>query len=271
MTSSFAHLVTRNEGPLVWVTINRPGDRNAIHTPLMVELERLIQEAEVQEGVRALVFTGAGGTYFIGGADGIEMARLSAEEAMAFSRRIQGLFDRMEQSPLVLVSAINGLCFGGGFEFALACDLRVAQVGSRIGLPEVKVGIIPGGGGTQRLPRLVGMGKAVWMILSGKLYPAEEAASLGLVHTLAPEGELKPVVEELLEPILNRPPHAVSLAKRALYASRMGERGPEGYRMETKAFGCCFEDDFFRKLMRRQLREGLLPTTEDVSALLEEP
>ena len=166
----------------------------------------------------------------------------------------------MEDSPLILVAAINGLCFGGGFEFALACDLRVASEEARIGLPEVKVGIIPGGGGTQRLPRLVGMGRAMEMILSGKLYKGKEAFEMGLVHSVAPPDQLRGAAERILEPVFRNPQHALSQAKKAVRSSaRMTLSG--GLRVESEAFSRCFTNDYFIRLMRRQLREGTLKTT----------
>ncbi|MCP4687316.1 MAG: enoyl-CoA hydratase/isomerase family protein, partial [Desulfobacterales bacterium] len=181
MDKAFRHLLVEERGEVCWVTINRPGDRNSLNSQLMDELIRMIGRIE-KTSARAIVFTGAGETYFIGGADGMEMMQCHPEQARAFSNRIQGLFNRMEASPLILAAAINGLCFGGGYEFAMACDLRVAGEKARIGLPEVKVGLIPGGGGTQRLPRLIGFGRAMEMILSGRLYKGKEAARIGLVH-----------------------------------------------------------------------------------------
>jgi len=231
----------------------------------MAELTRLLEKLE-QGTTRAVAFTGAGDTYFIGGADGIEMMRCNGQEAEHFSTRIQGLFLRMEASPLILVAAINGLCFGGGFEFAMACDLRVATEDARIGLPEVKVGLIPGGGGTQRLPRLVGFGRAMEMILSGRLYKGVEAARMGLIHAVVNPRGLAAGVEDLLKPILRQPQYALSLAKQAVYASRSGSL-EDGLKAEAEHFSHCFDHSFFPDLMRKQLREGVLETSADASVL----
>ncbi|MFH1138677.1 MAG: enoyl-CoA hydratase/isomerase family protein [Pseudomonadota bacterium] len=257
------YLVVEGGGDVRWVTINRPHDRNSINSAVMVELNQLLDEL-AGSGPRAVVFTGGGENYFVGGADGVEMMRLGPEEALDFSVRIQAVFDRLEAAPFITVAAINGLCFGGGFEFALACDLRVAAPAARIGLPEVKVGLIPGGGGTQRLPRLVGIGRALEMILGGRLYKAPEAAALGLVHAAVGEGELRSGVEKLLAGVLRQPQYALSLAKTAVYASR-GRAGAEGLAVERERFSRCFEQKFFADLMRQQLREGLLETSADVS------
>jgi enoyl-CoA hydratase/carnithine racemase len=259
MPDEYTRLLVDNRGDICWVTINRPGDRNSIDSALMAELMNLMENVENTEA-RAIVFTGAGDTYFIGGADGIEMMQCNPEGARKFSIRIQKLFDRMEVSPLILVAAINGLCFGGGFEFCLACDLRVASQKARIGLPEVKVGIIPGGGGTQRLPVLVGSGRAMEMILSGKLYKGKDAYELGLVHRLADTGDIVAEVSKLLNTIFRNPQFALSHAKRAVRAAQRG-KFYEGLQLETDVFSQCFEEDFFTRLMQRQLDEGTLETT----------
>lgn len=263
MDDSFQHLIVKPEGDIAQVIINRPKDRNAINSEVMEALTRVLDEIE-QTKARAVVFSGAGDTHFIGGADGIEMMQCERDEARIFSARIQNLFLRMEASPLILVAAINGLCFGGGFEFAMACDLRVATEDARIGLPEVKVGLIPGGGGTQRLPRLVGSGRAMEMILSGKLYKGVEAVEMGLVHLTVRTDGLAEGVQKLLKPILRQPRYALSLAKRAVHASRSGSLA-QGLQAESEQFSRCFDHDFFPDLMKEQLRNGVLETTADVS------
>jgi len=262
----FSHLLLEERDAVAWVTINRTGDRNSINSELMAELTECLDTLEAG-GARAAVFTGAGETYFVGGADGIEMMACDPEEAFAFSRRIQAALDRLEASPLITVAAINGLCFGGGFELALACDLRVASTTAKIGLPEVKVGLIPGGGGTQRLPRLIGSGAALEMILSGKLYPGAEAAGLGLVHLAVEPEDLECGVERLLKPILARPAYAVELAKAAVKAAWEGDR-EKGLAAESRLFSYCFEHDFFPRLMVDQLEKGLLTTTAEKKKIL---
>jgi enoyl-CoA hydratase len=265
MEGAYEHLLVERRGAILSAVINRPCDRNSINSTVMRELIEFMARAE-NTSARAVIFTGAGDTYFIGGADGIEMMQYDPEGARAFSQRIQNLFNRMEASPLILVAAINGLCFGGGFEFALACDLRVASKRSRIGLPEVKVGLIPGGGGTQRLPRLVGEGKAMEMILSGRLYKGSDAAEMGLVHRVVEHEKLLDGADALLDPILRQPGYVLPLAKHAVHASRSisWESGLKGERVQ---FGHCFEHRFFVDLMHQQMMEGLLKTTADISHL----
>jgi enoyl-CoA hydratase/carnithine racemase len=259
MKTDYTRILIDPRSDIYWATINRPEDRNSIDTALMKELERALKETE-KTPARAMVFTGSGETHFIGGADGIEMMQCGPKGAREFSTRIQKLFNRMEASPLILVAAINGLCFGGGFEFAMACDLRVASEEARIGLPEVKVGIIPGGGGTQRLPRLVGMGRAMEMILSGKLFKGKEALDAGLVHSVVPPDQLLQEAERILEPVLRNPQHALSQAKKAVRASQYTTLA-KGLQVESEVFSRCFSQGYFLDLMRKQLKEGTLKTT----------
>jgi enoyl-CoA hydratase/carnithine racemase len=259
MKTEYTRILIDPRGDICWVTVNRPEDRNSIDTVLMKELEQTLKEAE-KTPARAIVFTGSGETHFIGGADGIEMMQCGPQKAREFSTRIQKLFNRMEASPLILVAAINGLCFGGGFEFAMACDLRVASEEARIGLPEVKVGIIPGGGGTQRLPRLVGMGRATEMILSGKLYKGSAALEAGLVHSVVASDQLLKETERILEPVFRNPQYALSQAKKAVRASQNTTLA-KGLQVESDAFSRCFSNDYFLSLMRKQLKEGTLKTT----------
>ena len=255
-------LIVDHQKEICFITINRTKDRNSINTPLMKELEQVLTETE-KTAARAVVFQGAGDSHFIGGADGVEMMQLDPEGASAFSSRIQKLFIRMEESPLILVAAIKGLCFGGGYEFALACDFRIAGETARLGLPEVKVGLIPGGGGTQRLPRLVGVGKALEMILSGRLYAAEEALTQGLVHRVVPDDKLLAEAAEFLKPILKNPSYALSQAKRAVRASQKTSL-TDGLQAETEEFKKCFTQDYFVDLMCQQLKTGQLQTTAEL-------
>ena len=260
MKKEYKLLSVEEKGDISWVTIMRAADRNSINTPLIREMELLLDELENTDS-RAAVFTGEGDTHFIGGADGIEMMQCDTVAARVFSERIQRLFNRMEESPLILVAAINGLCFGGGYEFALACDFRIASMDARIGLPEVRLGLIPGGGGTQRLPGLVGMGRAMEMILSGRMYKAKDALELGLIHRVAGRDRLMDVVKQFLEPIFYNPQYALSQAKRAVRATqRLGLA--EGLRVESAEFQKCLEKDFFADTMCEQLKSGILKTTE---------
>lgn len=259
--NTYKNLQTEIRKNILIVTIHKPNDRNSIDSQLMADVEKLLEEAEQHPEIRAVVFTGTGTEYFIGGADGLEMMTFDPVKAQDFSARIQSFFNIMEQSELILAAAINGLCFGGGFEFAMACDMRIISRGSRIGLPEVKVGIIPGGGGTQRLPSLVGTGKAMEMILTGKLYTAQDAEKMGLVNLCVPADDLITETINFLDPVLKNPKHAISQAKLAVKAYQYGSL-KQGLEAESQAFGKCFDHDFFTNLMNKQLDEGILKTSK---------
>jgi enoyl-CoA hydratase/carnithine racemase len=260
MAEKYENLIVENKGEIYFVTFHRPGDRNSLNAQIMDEIESVLKDAEKKEA-RAIIFTGSGDTYFIGGADGIVMMQCTPEEVGAFSAKFQDLLNKMEQSPLITVAAINGLCFGGGYEFALACDLRIASKLALVGLLEVRVGLIPGGGGTQRLPRLVGIGKAMDMILTGRGYKGEEALREGLVHqVVAPETLLADAEKYLRENLFRNPQYALILAKRAVNASRSGSLA-DGLKEENNQFRKCLEHDYFVKLMCKQIKEGILKTT----------
>ncbi|MBU2510697.1 enoyl-CoA hydratase/isomerase family protein [bacterium] len=268
MTRSFLLTKLDIQDDIVWVTINRPGDRNAINSKLMEEVESILSLVE-NTPARAIVFHGAGDAFFIGGADAVEMIGCSPDDAFAFSDRIQKLFNRMETSPLLLVAAIDGLCYGGGFEFSLACDFRLAVESARIGLPEVRVGIIPGGGGTQRLPKIVGKAKALEIILKGTLYSAEEALSLGLINDIYPQHEMIPAIKKYLKPFLRNPQHALSNAKRAVQACQNFDFA-DGLYVERERFKECFRTDFFVTEIKKQLKSGQMKTTESLDSILKE-
>ncbi len=259
MTAQAHNLEVRAERDVHWVTVDRPGDRNSLDSQTIEELRTHLAEA-AESGARAVVYQGGGDTYFVGGADGVEMYELDPEGARSFSQRIQELFNQMEASPLLLIAAIDGLCFGGGLEFALACDLRAASTRSRLGLPEVKLGIIPGGGGTQRLPRVIGLGHAAQMILGGKLYPADEALDMGLVHAVLPAEDLVRWATEAAARAASLPAFAFSAAKRALYGS-MGLPLHAGLALEAERFAECFSESYFAERVREQLADGRLATT----------
>ena len=260
MTKKYKNLIVENKKDLSIVTFHRPHDRNSLNYPIMDEIGDVMDALE-KTPARAVIFTGSGAEYFIGGADGIVMMQCTPKEVGEFAATLQRLLNRIEESPLITVAAINGLCFGGGYEFALACDLRIASTAARVGLPEVKVGLIPGGGGTQRLPRLVGIGKAMDMILSGRLYKGEEALQQGLVQQVVPpEALLSDAEKYLRDQIFVNPQYALSLAKKAVYASSKGSLA-QGLKAENNEFKKCLKHDFFVKLMCKQIKEGILKTT----------
>jgi enoyl-CoA hydratase len=207
---SYENLLVEKQDETLWIIVNRPDKLNALNQMTISELDLAIIEADRDEAVHAVVISGAGNKAFVAGADIGELATLGPVEAKAFSRRGQAIFDRIENFGKPVVAAVNGFALGGGCELAMACHLRVAARNAVFGQPEVKLGLIPGYAGTQRLPRLVGRGRGLEILLTGRNVSAEEAERIGLVNLVCDEGELVSTVDELLGRILANGPLAVS-------------------------------------------------------------
>ena len=208
-------LIERRGGVELW-TIDGENRRNAIGRAMLRELEERVDKLAGTPEVRVVVLTGAGDKAFCAGADLKERATMSEGEVRGFLDGLRRAFRKLEQSRCVFIAALNGVAFGGGTELALSCDLRVATAASELGLTEVKLGIIPGGGGTQRLSRLIGPGRAKDLILTGRRVSAAEAFSIGLVNRLAPEGRLLEMALEVAVQIAGNAPLAVAAAKHAI-------------------------------------------------------
>ncbi len=225
------------------LTINRPDKLNAISNELTEELKQLLDEIEEDEELRVMVITGAGDKAFVAGADIKELVDRDALVGRRVSRTRQDLFSRIENLPAPVIAAVNGYALGGGLELALACSIRLCSEKAQFGAPEVKLGIIPGDGGTQRLPRLVGLGRAMEMILSGDFIDAQEAYRIGLVNKVVPHEELMDSAMEMAKTIAQRPPLAVRYAKEAVNRSQEGD-SVSGYALESylHALTCATED-----------------------------
>lgn len=212
-------LLIERAGPVVVATLNRPDKGNALNTAMVEAIEGLVGQIEMSvtaaDGPRALVLTGAGAKSFSAGADVGELDGIDATTARLQMRRGQAVFDALEALPIVVVAAINGFALGGGLELAMAADLRIASPAARLGQPEINLGNIPGWGGTQRLPRLVGKGRAVELILTGELISAQRALEIGLVNQV--DDEPLKVAFDVAERIAQRNPVAVRAAKRAIH------------------------------------------------------
>ncbi|HOG45239.1 MAG TPA: enoyl-CoA hydratase-related protein [Anaerolineae bacterium] len=209
-------LYEKSEG-LATITINRPEVRNALTQALMEELGQAIDQAEADEEVRVLILTGAGERAFVAGADIGEVgARDTLTELGANSRVRRGVFSRLEHLSRPSIAAVNGYALGGGCELALACTLRIAADTARFGQPEINLGIIPGLGGTQRLTRLVGKGRAMELILTGDLIDAQEAFRIGLVNKVVPAAQLMEEARALAKKLAAKPPLALRAAKDAV-------------------------------------------------------
>jgi len=229
-----------------WVTVNRPDKLNALNRQTMAELDAAFAAAADEDDVLAVVVTGAGDKAFVAGADISELNTLGPVEAKEFGLRGQAIFDRIEGMRKPVVAAVNGYALGGGCELAMACHLRVASSNAVLGQPEVKLGLIPGYAGTQRLPRLVGRGLALEILLTGRNVTAEEAHRIGLVNrTCAPEA-LTQTVNELLKAILRNGPLAVA---HCLEAVRAGTEMAfeDACLLEATLFGLCASSEEMRE------------------------
>ena len=210
-------LVTcERDGHLAWLTIQRPEVMNCLSFPTLRRFRTLLEELREDLSIRCLLITGAGEKAFCAGADLKERKTMPEERVPEFVRNIRGLMDDVEAMPQPTIAVIGGFAFGGGTELALACDLRVAAEHAKLGLTEVSLAIIPGAGGTQRLPRLVGKSRAKDLILTGRRIDAVEAERIGLVNRVAPEGALRETALEVANSIAANGPVAVRAAKDAI-------------------------------------------------------
>jgi enoyl-CoA hydratase/carnithine racemase len=223
---------------IAYVTLNRPKVLNALNTPTWKDLKRAFEDARDDAAVRGVILTGAGDKAFIAGADISELAHVTAVEAEKSSSFGQGVLNLIENLGKPVVAAVNGFALGGGCETAMACTIRIASEKAKFGQPEVTLGLIPGGGGTQRLPRLVGKGRALQLVLSGEMINAQEAYRMGLVNEVVPASELIPRSELILKKIFSNAPIAV---KYALEAANKGMETSlsEGLALEASYFGLC--------------------------------
>ena len=215
---TFETLLVTIQNGIATIVINRPDKRNALNAAVRREIIEALDTLRTQAEARVIVFTGAGEKAFIAGADIGEFAERTPVEQRAVmeGRRV---FDEIAAYPKPTIAMINGYAFGGGCELALACDIRIAARSAKLGQPEIKLGILPGGGGTQRLPRLVGSGRALRMILTGDAVTADEAARIGLVDDVVDDGELQSAVISLARQIAAHSPLTLRLAKDAVRAA----------------------------------------------------
>jgi len=220
------------------ITVNRPEKLNALNRTVFTELGEAVAAAAADVGVRVIVLTGAGEKAFVAGADIAEFVGFSAATARDLAVRGQALFASIEALSKPVIAAVNGFALGGGCELAMACHLRIASSNARFGQPEVKLGLIPGYGGTQRLPRLIGRGRALELLLTGRMIDAQTAMAWGLVNAVVEPAELVPTVRKLAAEILAVSPAATA---RCLEAVRSGGDLPieRGLEVEALLFGMC--------------------------------
>lgn len=238
MPQSYETLLVERRDRVAIMTINRPEKRNALNIKTREEGAALLDELRDDDSVGVVVITGAGDKAFIAGADIAEFAgRTASMQRDVMLRR--SLFTAIDSFPKPIIAMINGYCLGGGCELALACDIRIASESASFGQPEINLGIIPGGGGTQRLTHLVGEGKAMEMILSGEIIDARSAFSIGLVNHVVPADQLEAKTMEIANRIASKGPIALRLAKEAV---KLASRSTldEGLRREVDLFALCF-------------------------------
>ena len=235
-TSTWRNLSIERRGPVTVLFVNRPDVLNALNRETLAEIESCVRAFETDAEQGALIVTGAGEKSFISGADINELAVLGPRDAEAISRFGQRVLDALEGSSKAVIAAVNGYAFGGGCELALACHVRLASENAVFGLPEVSLGILPGYGGTQRLPRLVGTGRALEIMLSGRRVKADEAERIGLVNRVVPRAQLLDEAETLALAILGNGPLAVSAVLESV--RRGGSLGmTDALRLESGLFG----------------------------------
>ncbi|MDI1317630.1 enoyl-CoA hydratase-related protein [Flavobacterium sp.] len=243
---NFENILVSQENGIGQITINRPSKLNALTTATIQELHNALESLENDDTIRALIITGEGEKAFVAGADIAEFANFSVQEGAQLA--VQGhelLFDFIENMRTPTIAAINGFALGGGLELAMACHFRVASDNAKMGLPEVSLGVIPGYGGTQRLPQLVGKGRAMEMIMTAGMISAEEAFRMGLVNHVVPQAELLNFTKGIATKIMRNSPYAIGRAIKAINANF--KDGVNGYETEIRNFGKCFATEDFKE------------------------
>lgn len=235
----YENLLFEKSGGIGILTINRPKVLNALNKATMVEIKDVIEKISGDPEVAVLVITGSGEKSFVAGADIAEMQSLSAMAGRGWGKYSQAVFQMIENLPQPVIAAVNGYALGGGCELAMSCDIRIASEKARFGQPEVLLGVIPGFAGTQRLPRLVGKGRAKELLFGGDQIDAAEAYRIGLVNKVVAPDQLMPAALEMARKIMSRGPVAVRLCKAAVNEGLdMDLKSGQAY--EAEAFGLCF-------------------------------
>jgi len=243
---NFENILVSQENGLAIITINRPKKLNALNKATIEELHNAFESLENSDSVKVIVITGSGEKAFVAGADISEFAHFSVENGGRLAAKGQEmLFNFVENLSTPVLAAVNGFALGGGLELAMACHFRIASDNAKMGLPEVSLGVIPGYGGTQRLPQLVGKGKAMELIMTAGMISADEAKELGLVNYVTSLEELLPLAEKLASKIMRNSSVAISAAIKAVNANF--EDGTDGFEVEISEFGNCFGTEDFKE------------------------
>ena len=238
-------LLEKNAGIAV-LTINRPQQLNALNKQTLSEISAAFESLREEDEVKVVILTGSGEKAFVAGADIKEFAHFSGEEGSELAKEgHMTVFNLIEEFPKPVIAAVNGFALGGGLELAMSAHVRIASDNARMGLPETSLGVIPGYGGTQRLPQLVGKGRALEMIFSAKMIDAQTALDYGLVNRVVPQEELMQVAEEMARSFMKNSIVAMGFAIEAVNAGLL--EGSMGYDVEVQAFGDCFETEDFKE------------------------
>jgi len=242
---TFNNLIIENSNFIQLITISREAKLNALNRETLKEINLAVSNAISDRNIKGIIITGAGEKAFVAGADISEFSSFNSAEGKKLAKEgHQNVFDLIENCPKPIIAAINGFALGGGLELAMACHIRMASTTAKMGLPEVTLGLIPGYGGTQRLPNLIGKGKAMEMILSAKMITADEALSNGLVNkVLVDKTELLKTATDLMQSIIQKSPNAIKAAIAAINASDK----PDGFNKEIEEFSNCFGTDDFKE------------------------
>ena len=242
----YENILVTIENNIATLTINRPSKLNALNVATINELHKAFKKLEKDNEVQVILLTGSGEKAFVAGADISEFANFSVEQGMKLAAEGQEkLFDFVENLKTPVIAAVNGFALGGGLELAMACHFRIASDNAKMGLPEVSLGVIPGYGGTQRLPQLIGKGRAMEMIMTAGMINAEEAHRNGLVNHVVAQTELLKFCTTIAQKIIKNSPNAISKAIKAVNANF--KEGKNGYETEIKAFGKCFGTEDFKE------------------------
>ncbi|WP_431156965.1 enoyl-CoA hydratase/isomerase family protein [Winogradskyella poriferorum] len=243
---SYTNILSQFSNGITVITINRPSKLNALNKDTIQELHDALDEANNDNDTKVIVITGSGEKAFVAGADISEFADFNIEEGGKLAAQGQALlFDFVENLSTPVIAAVNGFALGGGLELAMACHFRVASTNAKMGLPEVSLGVIPGYGGTQRLPQLVGKGRAMEMVMTAGMIDANQALSYGLVNHVVSQEELLPLCEKIAGKIMRNSSVAISEAIRAINANY--EDGINGFDVEIESFGNCFGTEDFKE------------------------
>ncbi|MDY0780348.1 enoyl-CoA hydratase/isomerase family protein [Tenacibaculum sp. IB213877] len=242
---NFENILVDEHNGLGTITINRPKKLNALNKATIQELHEAFKKLDTNHTIKVILITGSGEKAFVAGADISEFAHFSVEEGGKLAAKGQELlFDFVENLSTPVIALINGFALGGGLELAMACHFRIASENAKMGLPETSLGVIPGYGGTQRLPQLIGKGKAMELIMTAGMISAEEAKNLGLVNHVVPQEELLSLAQKIAGKIMNNSSVAISKAIKAVNDST---KNINGFETEIKQFGACFGTEDFKE------------------------